>query len=867
LKRVASELFVNNSDAITFEVNANSSHGYNVEIVPLAELLAPTPGQLLDPVGLRFTPDNVVVGSDGQLLLYSKSHQSIFRWDPAQQVYGDTIPLVGIADYMAYSSTTNTIYLAYHSGVIRKIDLGSAEIHEEFFASLPQRPLGLTTAGRYLFAVDASGSGLAHKIFDPNGTLVSSANLIEFSFEYIWSETNQKMYFFRDGLSPNDLYWEEINANGVAYPSLPPGGIGQRRDSPYHESSGINHPIRVAPDGSVVVLGSGLIHDAQTLERLDVSVPEYLVDAAWLGDALFTVRDTGNGAIYQKWTGASYSESGELRQSDVPHALLAISDNRLLGITIGDNGVPSLVVLDENLSIVPRPVPVADAGSDQTVIAGRMGSLDGSRSLDPDATPSPITYEWTLLEGPGNIAFSEPTAARTNFVVDAAGNYLVQLTIRDGIHSVSDQGIVAASANRAPVAIAAMSSSPPVYVGRYAFLTAINSSDADRDPLTYQWRIIDSPAGSSPVLLNDNLNYLYFTTDKPGEYRIELTVSDGLLSSRAIVVVPVLGLRPQDFVIALGAESGGLPRVKVIDARDGSVTASFLAYNTNFRGGVRVAVGDLNRDGVSEIIVAPGPGISTLVKVFDIHGNELTDYRTTAYAGYRSGVFVAVGDVNGDGRDDIVTTPDAGPSVEVKVFKNRVGIVSDNPDPISNNPVRSFLAFGQSFKGGGTVAVGDFTGNGKAEIVVGNGPGMGPHVRVFNLTQFDTRGLAPFYLELRPFKSTDRGGVFVAVGDLRGTERPEIIVGNGLGGRGRVEMYHSNGNRLQSVTAYNSSEGRNAPVHVAAKNVRANHRLEVVTAQGRPDSSHRMKAFTDLAVLVDDVLEDDEDFRFGFFIA
>jgi hypothetical protein len=183
-------------------------------------------------------------------------------------------------------------------------------------------------------------------------------------------------------------------------------------------------------------------------------------------------------------------------------------------------------------------------------------------------------------------------------------------------------------------------------------------------------------------------------------------------------------------VLVLGADAGAQPRVKVLDAKDGSVVASFLAYNAAFRGGVRVAVADLNRDGEAEVIVAPGAGMSTLVKVFDLEGRELLDYRTKAYAGFSGGVFVAAGDVNGDGRVDIITSPGQDLNSNIKVFKNRVGIASSNPDPISDNPIYSFLAFDTITRRGATVAAGDFNRDGKAEIVVGNVAGTSPLVRV-----------------------------------------------------------------------------------------------------------------------------------------
>ena len=212
-------------------------------------------------------------------------------------------------------------------------------------------------------------------------------------------------------------------------------------------------------------------------------------------------------------------------------------------------------------------------------------------------------------------------------------------------------------------------------------------------------------------------------------------------------------------------------------------------------------------------------------------------------------------------------------SSQVKVFKNRVGIVSTNPDPLSNSPIYTFLAFGSTFKGGATVAAGDVTGDGRADIVVGNGPGMSPQVRVFDTSLIDPPPpigkitLGPFLYQITPFNSTDRGGVFVAVGNVRGDSRAEIIVGNGVNGRGRVEMYNSDGSRFKSFTAYNTGEGSNAPVHVATKNVDLETFDEILTGQGTPGSTGQLRSFKSDGTLNDSIFEGDDDFRFGFFVA
>jgi hypothetical protein len=330
----------------------------------------------------------------------------------------------------------------------------------------------------------------------------------------------------------------------------------------------------------------------------------------------------------------------------------------------------------------------------------------------------------------------------------------------------------------------------------------------------------------------------------------------------------VPSIAPKDLLV-LGSEIGEVnTRVKLIDLKNGGKTlVTFAPYGNSFRGGARVALGDLDGDGVAEIITAPGPGTAGLVKVWDLNGIEKVEYRTTAYpTSFQGGVYVAVGDVNGDGWLDIITTPGLGRSSEVRVFRNRNGLVSDNPDPIANSIYRSFLAFGESFQGGATVAAGDLTGDGKAEIVVGNGKGMDPRVRAFDLTTFTTKKLAPRMFEINPFSSSQRNGVNVAVGNIRGSATPEIIVGSGKSANGEVKLYNANGTRFKTINAYSDSTIK-GPVYVTAKEIdNIDATLEVVTAQGFTGNRHRRSWQPD-GTLVDDVFENDAPFFRGYFVA
>jgi len=105
--------------------------------------------------------------------------------------------------------------------------------------------------------------------------------------------------------------------------------------------------------------------------------------------------------------------------------------------------------------------------------------------------------------------------------------------------------------------------------------------------------------------------------------------------------------------IVVGTGNGGGPEVQVYDASNGALLMDFFAYEDTFRGGVNVAQGDVNGDGVPDIIAGSGVGGGPVVKVFDgVTGNLIRSF--LAYEPtFRGGVNVSTGDINGDGFADI----------------------------------------------------------------------------------------------------------------------------------------------------------------------------------------------------------------------
>ncbi len=91
----------------------------------------------------------------------------------------------------------------------------------------------------------------------------------------------------------------------------------------------------------------------------------------------------------------------------------------------------------------------------------------------------------------------------------------------------------------------------------------------------------------------------------------------------------------------------------------GKLRNSWLAYSEHFKGGVKVVVGDTNGNGSQEVVTAPQKGGGPHIRIFDDRGKLLSEF--FAYgADFHGGVNIALGDVNNDGINEIITAPGPG---------------------------------------------------------------------------------------------------------------------------------------------------------------------------------------------------------------
>jgi hypothetical protein len=389
------------------------------------------------------------------------------------------------------------------------------------------------------------------------------------------------------------------------------------------------------------------------------------------------------------------------------------------------------------------------------------------------------------------------------------GSHTVKVTLSDdapGTASVSATNLVTVTESDILVAGAASISATEgfQFSGQVASFTNTGypSNPASDFTASIDWG--DGTTSSGTVLgggggiLNVSASHTFSAS---GQFNVKVTLSDdtpGTASSTATIMANVA-----ENLLAVGTGAGQPPLVNLYDAVSGKLVTSFYAFAPEFPGGVSVAVGDVNGDGVLDVIVAAGAGGGPEVKVIDgtklgmidangeiDNGALLADFY--AYdPRFSGGVFVAFGLSTG-GLPEIITGAGAGGGPHVKVIDGTKlrqvhGQIADSA------LVAQFYAYDPSFSGGVRVAAADLNGDGVLDIVTGAGPGGGPHVKVINGAMLndlqnnaeiaDSALLGQFYAYTPT--GTPSGGVYVSASDIGG--HPIIITGDGAQALGAVD--------------------------------------------------------------------------------
>jgi hypothetical protein len=239
-----------------------------------------------------------------------------------------------------------------------------------------------------------------------------------------------------------------------------------------------------------------------------------------------------------------------------------------------------------------------------------------------------------------------------------------------------------------------------------------------------------------------------------------------------------------DLVVGTGRGTSALVRVL-----DGATQAELFRTNpfgTAFTRGVLVAAGDVNGDGIPDLAISPDSGGGARVRIFSGAGfTQIADFFGIDDPKFRGGARVTFGDMNADGVDDLVVAAGTGGGPRVAAFDGaRLGM--DGGPKLFGD----FFTFEQKLRNGSFVAIGDLNGDGFGDLVAGAGPGGGPRVSVVDGRSLVQNGSGTpislgTYFAGNP---ASRSGVRVSVKDIDADGQADVVTGPG-GGGSRVSVY------------------------------------------------------------------------------
>jgi hypothetical protein len=263
--------------------------------------------------------------------------------------------------------------------------------------------------------------------------------------------------------------------------------------------------------------------------------------------------------------------------------------------------------------------------------------------------------------------------------------------------------------------------------------------------------------------------------------------------------------------------------------------ANAVDYGSGGIGPASVAVADVNGDGKPDLIVANGCASSNcgntsgIVSVLLGNGDGTFQTAVTYNSGGFDAISVAVADVNGDGKPDLIVANECGDSK--CATSGTVGVLLGNGD----GTFQTAATFGSGGYSALSVAALDVNGDGKPDLLVANGCGAPSQT-------CSGDGVVGVLLDngdgtFQTAVSYDSGGQYayaIAVADVNGDGKPDLLVANWSSSSVGVLLGNGDGT-FQAAVTYDSGGQRTKSIAVA--DVNGDGKLDVIVGNQCPSGS------------------------------
>jgi hypothetical protein len=609
--------------------------------------------------------------------------------------------------------------------------------------------------------------------------------------------------------------------------------------------------------GSSGVSGRELFHGSLTSNETALELQGYELqnpNGIILSHYNATLAANGNAFLYGTWDGPNVVEGSWTATAPAPtNTAPTISDIADLPpaapgatlnpipFTVGDDLTPAahliVTATSSNSALVPGDkISFGGSGTNRTVTVPLTAGQTGAATItvtvaDGGGLTASDTFKVTVTGGGPNTPptigdIADPPAA-------APGSRVGPLTV-----FVSDAETRAAS-----LVLSATSSNPAL---------------VPADKVTFGGADAYRTVAVAP------------TVGQTGSAVITVTVTDagGLTASDAFTVTVAAAAPTPTALLVGGLVNGTAGAFTTANARlqPGETVTFFRGVGAN----VRTASADVTGDGVPDQIGGTGPGPVNQVSVRNgATGQVLGTWEV--FPGFTGGVFVAAGDLTGDGKAEVIVTPDQGGGPLVALYDGALIAAGQGGD--AAQVVRFFGIEDAAFRGGARPALGDVNGDGAVDLIVSAGFLGGPRIAVFSGRALVTRGAEIVAANGNPdstfrlvpdffaFESTLRNGAFVAAGDVTGDGIADLAFGAGPGGAPRVRVFDGRAllaagsfanlddiGAAQRANFFAGDAALRGGVRVAFKDTTGDGRSDLVTGSGEREPS-RVRVYPTATVL------------------